>query len=159
MNVMMVGTAGQGIKLVSITLAKVLAKVGYFVSVNVTYGASVRTGKVESMLVFDTKPIECPTFDKADIVLKLTQSDREGKRIICEKGLCKGEEIAFTEESEKHFNTRMFANMIALGKMLKVLGIDIKKLDLKQKLPAKFFENNVKAVKIGYSFEDRSHVY
>lgn len=48
----------------------------------------------------------------------------------------------------------MFINMIALGRLLKYLGINIDDIDLESLLPHMFMKENLEAIRYGYTYRD-----
>ncbi len=59
-KIKIVGEAGQGIKLLSFTLAQILAQLGNEVSLSLDYDASVRSGDISADLIYSDQPIENP---------------------------------------------------------------------------------------------------
>ncbi|MBD3259090.1 hypothetical protein GF371_00500, partial [Candidatus Woesearchaeota archaeon] len=84
------GAGGQGIKLMAITLGKVLAQLSYNVSADIQYDAAIRGGKIVAFLTYSKEKIKNPVVEEPDIFLKL---HREGdhfvaKKVICDKRMC-----------------------------------------------------------------------
>jgi 2-oxoglutarate ferredoxin oxidoreductase subunit gamma len=48
----------------------------------------------------------------------------------------------------------VFVNMIALGRLLSIIGIKIEKVDFERELHSRFLEENTRAVKYGYTYKD-----
>ncbi|MBD3259767.1 hypothetical protein GF371_04015, partial [Candidatus Woesearchaeota archaeon] len=70
---------------------------------------------------------------------------------------CGGEQLPFEELAETKFKKKIMMNMIALGRLLKMLELNIENIDLKEALPAKFADKNKEAIVYGYAnFVDRS---
>jgi len=165
------GAGGQGIKMMSITLGKVLAKLGYNVSTDIQYDAAIRGGKITALLTYSKQPIDNPIIEKPDIFLKLHKEGEHfvADKLVCDKRMCidgpdceeckgcGGEQLPFEELAETKFGKKILMNMIALGRLLKMLEIDLEGIDLEEVLPKKFVEKNKEAIKYGYSnFVDRS---
>lgn len=153
------GEGGQGIRLAGTVLASILAKIGYEVSLTFEYDADVRGGKTVSLLTYSDKKIENPIVEDPDILLQLSKIDGKykAKKTVCEKGLCQDEEIPFSEIAKEKFGSPLVVNMIAIGRLLKLIGIDINKINFEEELPKKFIEKNIEAIKYGYAYKDELH--
>jgi tRNA U34 2-thiouridine synthase MnmA/TrmU len=44
--------------------------------------------------------------------------------------------------------------MIALGRLLSIIGIKIEKVDFESEFQSRFLEENTRAVKFGYTYQD-----
>ncbi len=158
------GEAGQGIKVMAHALANILAKLGKEVSLNVVYDAAVRGGTITAELIFSDERIDVPFFDKADICLQLSKPLRrrfDAEKQLIEESIAEYMEpadskeiIPFKREAIERFGSPIFINMIALGRLLHHIGIPIDKVDFRSGLPARFLEENVRAVKYGYTYQD-----
>ena len=111
------------------------------------YGTNVRSGRITAELIFSQQKIENPKISEPDVVLILSHAKaREYKSARA----ISNEDFDFERISFKRFRSKRFANMIALGKLLKEIDIDVRKTDLKGILPARFYEKNTEALKEGY---------
>lgn len=159
-RIVLAGEAGQGIKLMAHALASILAKMGKEVAMNVLYDATVRGGEITAELIFSDEKIESPFFEKADLCLELAKSTRRvfpAERHILEASIPEGtaeEKIPFEKEAVEKFGSPIFINMIALGRLLKDIGIPIDKVDFRSSLPGRFLDENVRAIKYGYTYQD-----
>ena len=72
-KIKLVGTGGQGIKLLGHVLGNILAELGYNVSLNFEFDTSVRGGNISADLIYSDGTIECPIIDDADILFGDTQ--------------------------------------------------------------------------------------
>ncbi|MGR3319899.1 MAG: GNAT family N-acetyltransferase [Candidatus Anammoxibacter sp.] len=163
------GEAGQGIKLITNSLASILNKLGKEVVFNLTYDAGVRGGNITAELIYSNRRIDSPFFKEADIAIQLSKTINpliRAKKMIVEESIGKiqlkensdqykkSDRIPFARISTEHFNSLVFVNMIALGKLLKLIGIEIGQINFKEEFPARFLNENIKAVKYGYSHRD-----
>ncbi len=158
------GEAGQGIKVMAHALANILSKLGKEVSLNLVYDSAVRGGEISAQLIFSDEKIEIPFFDRADICLQLSRPVKKrynaDKQIIEESIVeyiedAKGQDVvSFKREAVERFGSPIFINMIALGRLLQHIGIPIDKVDFRSCLPARFLEENVRAIKYGYTYQD-----
>ncbi|MBW2987429.1 2-oxoacid:acceptor oxidoreductase family protein [Candidatus Woesearchaeota archaeon] len=165
------GAGGQGIKMMAIVLGKILAKLGYNVSTDIQYDAAIRGGKITAFLTYSKEPIDNPLFEDPDVFLKLHKEGDHfvAEKVVCDKRMCidgpecaeckacGGENFPFEELAEAKFGKKIMMNMIALGKLLKMLELDIEGIDLLEVLPEKFADKNKEAIVYGYTnFVDRS---
>ena len=151
------GEGGQGVRVISHTLATLLANLGYEVSLLYDYDSSVRGAMSVAYLVFDKEPIANPVVLKADILLKL--SDKAGgglhaEKTVCETGLCTDEEIPFDKLGIEKFGREVFGNMIALGRLMALVGVEVSEEELAEVLPIKYKEENISAVQFGYHLKE-----
>jgi len=168
MKLAITGTAGQGVKLLGHLLAATLANFQYNVALSYNYDSAVRAGEITAYLIFNKKEkIKNPIIENPDlfIILADTQDIVEAKEEIVEKHICqpnctscplkckKMEVIPFEEESIKQFKSKKQINMIALGKIIKKLNLNLDLDFLKEKLPKNFLEENIKAIEIGYNYQ------
>lgn len=163
------GEAGQGIKLMAHALASILNKLGKEVALNLIYDAGVRGGNITAELIYSNEKPESPFFKEADIAIQLSRvinPSIRAKRMIIEEAAkeiesrkdddyyMESDRIPFERISTEHFQSPIFVNMIALGRLLSLIGIRIEKVKFREEFPARFLEENIKAVKYGYSYRD-----
>ncbi|GJQ60515.1 MAG: hypothetical protein D8M57_15250 [Candidatus Scalindua sp. AMX11] len=168
-KIILAGEAGQGIKLMAHTLGNILAKMNKEVSLNIIYGAAVRGGEITAELIYSDEKIETPFFEKADVGLCLSKSKKalvNAKEIIIDTAACNQEctgcdiicpvsdRVPFSQISSDEFNSPVFVNMIALGRLLSMIGIKIEAIDFRSELHARFQEENTRAIKYGYTYQD-----
>ena len=167
-KIKIVGEAGQGVKLLSYTLGQVLAQLGHEVSLNLAYDASVRGGTISADLIYSSRPIENPVIDEADVLIKFTRT-REwfpAKALVIDESMCReaslscsiktsqGTMYGFEDVAVQLFGSKIYINMIALGRILRHIGINILILNIQELLPAKAIEKNLEAIKYGFSYRD-----
>ena len=167
-KIKIVGEAGQGVKLLSYTLGQVLAQLGHEVSLNLAYDASVRGGTISADLIYSSRPIENPVIDEADVLIKFTRT-REwfpAKALVIDESMCREESLScsiqssqgtmfgFEDVAVQLFGSKIYINMIALGRILRHIGVNILLLNVKELLPAKAIEKNLEAIKYGFSYRD-----
>ncbi len=168
-KIILAGEAGQGIKLLAHSLASILVGIGKEVSLNLIYDSAVRSGNITAELIYSDEKIEVPFFNEADLCLRLSDSTPRrfnAKKEIMDDSICKGEgsyhaleclvsdQVPFKRVSREQFGSQMFVNMIALGKLLKYIGIDIEQVNFESELPSRFLDENVKAIRYGYTYLD-----
>jgi len=150
------GEGGQGVRVISHTLATLLANLGYEVSLLYDYDSAVRGAMSMAHLVFDKEPIANPVIEDADILLKLSDkaSGLRAEKTVCETGLCIDEEIPFDKLGIEKFGREVFGNMIALGRLMALIGIKVSEEELAKVLPLKYREENISAVRFGYHLKE-----
>lgn len=163
------GEGGQGVKLIGQILGKILAGLNYEVSVDYAFDTAIRGGKIDAFLTFSDSKIDNPIIEKADYFIRLSELSGNGNGIvtICDSELCKQEKcdaetckvtnLPFRKAAIEKFGNKILMNMIVLGKILKLLDIDINKLQFEQILPPKMLEQNIEALRYGFNLvEERS---
>lgn len=131
-NIIISGSAGQGIQTIGYILAKTASKSGYNVFSWQEYESRIRGGLSSYRIRISDYPINAP-FVKADILLSLDKKSNEkylpllkedgiildehqtGKRII---------NIPFTGIAQQTFLNKLFTNVVAVGALSAVIGID-----------------------------------
>ena len=168
-KIVLAGEAGQGIKLMAHALANILAKLGKEVALNLVYDAAVRGGNIRAEIVYSDEPIEVPFFEEADIGLQLSKtldSAVRAKHMLMESSACDMEckkcdircpasdRIPFEKLATEQFNSPIFVNMIALGRLLSKIGINIETVNFASEFPSQFLDENIKAIRYGYTYQD-----
>ncbi|MBT3362851.1 MAG: 2-oxoacid:acceptor oxidoreductase family protein [Chloroflexi bacterium] len=156
-KVIVSGEGGQGVRVIGHTLAVLLTNLGYEVSLLNDYDSSVRGAMSVAYLVFDDKPIDNPVVgNDADILLKLSDKGDgfASEKTVCQTGLCTDEQIPFEQLGEERFGKAIFGNMIALGKLIALVGIEIPDEALMKVLPLKYRDENLLATHYGYSLTE-----
>lgn len=169
-SIVLLGTAGQGIKVMSHALAAILASLGRHVALTVTYPSSVRAGVVRGDLTYSDAPVKMPFVEEADLLLQLAPVKKvdavKAKRVIREREVGKilsdeyhaaegdVEDLSFRKAAIDRFGSPLFVNMVALGRLLRHVGADIERVDFAESLPAKHLDQNIRAIKYGYAFRD-----
>lgn len=167
-KIKIMGEAGQGVKLLSTTLASILTNLGHEVSLNLEYDSAVRSGKISADLIYSDDTIANPIIDEADILIKFTRA-REwfpARNLIIDESICedgplqceiktkKGTDYGLQDVAVSQFGSKIFINMIALGRILRYIGINIMLLNIKDLLPPKRVDKNIAAVKYGFKYRD-----
>ncbi len=155
-KIIIAGEGGQGVRVISHTLATLLANLGYEVSLLYDYDSSVRGAMSVAYLVFDKQPIANPVVEQADILLKLSDKAKglRAEKTVCQIGLCTDEEIPYTELGIENFGKEIFGNMIALGHLMALVGVAVSEEELAEVLPLKYREENISAVQFGYHLKE-----
>jgi hypothetical protein len=64
------------------------------------------------------------------------------------------EQIPFASLGSEHFGKELFGNMIALGRLLRLAGIQFDDDAIRESLPKRFVEENLAAFRFGYELTD-----
>jgi Pyruvate/2-oxoacid:ferredoxin oxidoreductase gamma subunit len=151
-RIVFAGVGGQSVRMVSHILALALKELGYEVALLFDYDSSIRNQRITGYLTYDRKPIENPMIEEADILVRLHAKGDQlvAQKTICDTGLCTDEEVPFGMMGVEKFGQAIFGNMIALGRLLRLIDIDISHIDLEKMLPKSYFKENMKAIQMGY---------
>ena len=151
-RIVFTGVGGQSVKVISHVLAMAVKELGYEVTLLYDYDSSVRNTRISAYLVYDRNPIENPMIDEADILVRLHAKGDQliAQKTICDTGLCTDEEIPFGMMGIEKFGHALFGNMIALGRLLRLVDLDISHLELEKLLPKSYVKENTKAIQVGY---------
>jgi Pyruvate/2-oxoacid:ferredoxin oxidoreductase gamma subunit len=155
-KVIISGEGGQGVRVISHTLATLLANLGYEVSLLYDYDSAVRGAMSVAYLTFGKEPIANPVVEEADLLLKISDKGDgfRAEKTVCETGLCTDEEIPFGKLGVEKFGQEIFGNMIALGRLMALVGVEVSDEELGKVLPLKYREENINAVHFGYSLKE-----
>jgi Pyruvate/2-oxoacid:ferredoxin oxidoreductase gamma subunit len=158
-RIVLTGVGGQSVRMISHLLATALKELGYQVALLYDYDSSIRNQKITAHLTYDNHPIENPMIDEADILIRLHAKGDQliAQKTVCDTGLCTDEEIPFGMMGIEKFGKLIFGNMIALGRLFRLIGLDIHTLELEKILPKSYLKENLKAIEIGYdlnAYED-----
>jgi Pyruvate/2-oxoacid:ferredoxin oxidoreductase gamma subunit len=146
------GVGGQSVRVISHVLALALKELGYEVTLLFDYDSSIRNQRITGYLTYDKKPIENPMIEEADILVRLHEKGDQlvAQKTICDTGLCTDEEVPFGMMGIEKFGQAIFGNMIALGRLLRLIDIDISHIELEKILPKSYIKENLKAIQLGY---------
>ena len=86
-------------------------------------------------------------------MLDKPKSKINAKRVIMDESVdvpLAAEKMPFSKISEQMFSKKTMLNMVALGFILKILGIGLDEKLISGILPEKFLDENLAAIKAGY---------
>lgn len=151
-RIVFAGIGGQSVRVVSHVLAMALKELGYEVVLLFDYDSSIRNQRITGYLTYDRMPIENPMIDEADILVRLHQKGDQliAQKTVCDTGLCTDEEVPFGMMGIEKFGRAIFGNMIALGRLFRLIDIDISHVELEKLLPRSYVKENLKAIQTGY---------
>lgn len=149
------GVGGQGVRVIAGVMGALLARMGKEVTILFDYDSSVRGSMSDAFLIFDDEPILNPVVEEADIMLKLADKGHlriRGRTVVTDLGLgIEGQEqIPFASLGSQHFGKELFGNMIALGRLLRLAGIEFHEPAIRESLPRRYVDENVAAIRFGY---------
>jgi Pyruvate/2-oxoacid:ferredoxin oxidoreductase gamma subunit len=153
------GVGGQGVRVIAGVLGSLLARMGKEVTVLFDYDSSVRGSMSDAFVIFDDAPITNPVVEEADILLRLADRGHlhiRGRKVVTDLGLgLEGEEqIPFASLGSQHFGRELFGNMIALGRLLRLAGIEYDEAAIRDSLPRRYQDENVAAIRFGFDLTD-----
>ena len=151
-RIVFTGVGGQSVRVISHILAMALKELGYEVALLFDYDSSIRNQRISGYLTYDRNPIENPMMDEADVLVRLHAKGDQliAQKTICDTGLCTDEEVPFGMMGIEKFGQVIFGNMIALGRLLRLIDIDISHIELEKFLPKSYIKENLKAIQLGY---------
>jgi len=163
MNVVIAGTAGEGIQTIGETLARAVASQGYAVFTWQEYESRIRGGQNSYAIRIGETPQNAP-LEPADVMLalndgaarKYTSRLRDTGTLIAEKEATdRTITIPFMKMAHDELNDRIYANTIAAGALAGVIGLDLDALTgtLAETFAAKddtVIKANARAATLGY---------
>jgi len=157
------GVGGQGVRLIAGVMGALLARMGKEVTVLFDYDSSVRGSMSDAFLIFDDEPIANPVVEEADIMLKLADKGHlriSGRKVVADLGLDMpgAEQIPFASLGSQQFGKELFGNMIALGRLLRLAGIEFDESAIRESLPRRYVDENVAAIRFGYDLTEEDIV-
>src|SRR4030066_2014209 len=141
-RIVFTGVGGQSVKVISHVLAMALKELGYEATLLFDYDSSIRNTRISGYLTYDRNPIENPMIDEADILVRLHGKGDQliAQKTICDTGLCTDEEVPFGRMGIEKFGQTIFGNMIALGRLLRLIDLDISHIELEKFLPKSYLQ-------------------
>jgi 2-oxoglutarate ferredoxin oxidoreductase subunit gamma len=162
------GSGGQGIVLAALILGEAAVLDGKRVLQTQAYGAEARGSLAKSEIIISDEKIGFPAVRKPDILVAMNQValDRllkdlkeAGTLIIDTSNVtavpqtkAQVYKIPITETTKKTFGEDLFANMLMLGalvKVTKIVTVQSVEKAIKENVPKKTVETNIKAFKRG----------
>ncbi len=167
-EVRLAGFGGQGIILSGLILGKAAALYDHKEAVfSQSYGPEARGGACAGEIVICDEPVDYPLFDKADVVVVMSQEAftkygstlKPGGALLLDSDLVKADvegpnvrRAPFTRIAESLGN-RMAANVVMLGFLTGATGVVSREAieqSIRESVRARFVELNMKAFAEGY---------
>lgn len=162
-NVVIAGAAGEGVQTVGDILAHTISAQGYAVFTWQEYESRIRGGQNSYSIRIGEKPQNAPLLP-ADLLLALNEgAEKKYEPLLKKEGTLIAQTqlrermiaIPFTEIAQEELKDKIYANTIAVGALVGILGVDLN--TLKQVLVQKFrgkgqevVESNLSAAEEGY---------
>jgi 2-oxoglutarate ferredoxin oxidoreductase subunit gamma len=162
------GLGGQGVVLAGEILGRAAVYDGKEVVETASYGAEARGSAAKSEVIISGKKIGYPKVRKCDVLVAMSQSAldknigdlKENGILIVDKGIvekvpevkAKVFEIPATKTAETELKSRMYANIVMLGALVKVARIVSEKAceqAIKDSVPEETKEKNIDGLKKG----------
>ena len=162
------GSGGQGVITAAIIVAEAAVMEGKYAVQSQSYGPEARGGASKAEVIISDEPVWHPHVEVPDVVLAMTQkaADKYYKDINPDGVLVLDEQlvpeppdfsnvirIPITKYAIEKLGKPLFANIIALGALVKVTGLvdigDVKTC-VSRRVPPHTVEKNVQALDIGY---------
>lgn len=168
------GSGGQGVVLAGEILGRAFAYAGLNVAQTQSYGAEARGSKAKSEVIASSSPIGFPMVRRCDIMVAMNQGGvdsyigdlKEDGILLVDEDLVKNIpetpkasiiKIRANGLAKEKLGANMFANMIMVGAVVKILektmklDFNIVERAVKDSTPEKLVEQNLEALRIGYS--------
>jgi 2-oxoglutarate/2-oxoacid ferredoxin oxidoreductase subunit alpha len=167
-NVVISGAAGEGIQTIGELLTRAVAVHGYPVFSWQEYESRIRGGENSYSIRIGENPANAP-LTKADVLLALNKASLEKYRnLVKENGLILSENkegersiaVPFAIMARERFGDEVYANVIAVGALVSVLGMDIGPVrdnirKAFEKKGGEIISNNEKALEEGFSLAQK----
>ena len=162
------GSGGQGVITAAIIFAEAAVMEGKYAVQSQSYGPEARGGASKAEVIISDEPVWHPHVEVPDVVLAMTQkaADKYYKDINPDGVLVLDEQlvpeppdfsnvirIPITKYAIEKLGKPLFANIIALGALVKVTGlvdIDDVKTCVSRRVPPHTVDKNMQALDIGY---------
>jgi 2-oxoglutarate ferredoxin oxidoreductase subunit gamma len=168
-EILISGFGGQGVVRMAQILGRCAVNQGHRVTMLKSHGTETRGGYVRAQLVLSPEYVDSPVVEHADLFVAF--SAPAYKRFY---DLCRGKvlydpetvqevrneapdrhvEVPATALAKERFGNVLFANMIMLGALTRLAGMDIEAMQqvMVQVIP-RFHEQNLKALHLGYELD------
>ncbi len=168
-EVLVSGFGGQGVVRVGQILSTAAVNSGLNTTMLISHGTETRGGYVRSQVVISDEPIDSPVVEDPDFLCALSKAAYNRFKKLVSRGTVIYDP-AFVEPDEtlnvrqvafaardiavEKFGREIFANVVAVGYMAKLMSDTLKKEAVanavRQRIP-KFQDENVAAFELGYS--------
>jgi 2-oxoglutarate ferredoxin oxidoreductase subunit alpha len=169
LNVVIAGAAGEGIQSVGGIFSEAVSAQGYAVFSWKEYESRIRGGVNRFAIRISDEPKNAPS-EEADILLALNQTaqakyayllKKDGVLVSSKEGYGNKITVDFKKTAEEAFDSKIYANTIAVGILAGILGMDLGRFvkAVAQKFSHKskeVIEKNRNAVKKGYDMAEKS---
>lgn len=169
------GAGGQGLVLAGIILAEAAMRDGKNVAVAQSYGPEARLGASKSEVIISTEKIAYPQVTRPDVLLCLSQDafDKyfaavdEHTLVLVDSTHVQVPSVErdniyklpFVRGAVEHVGNKLVANIVALGALNALAGLvswESLHRAVEQRTPAKFREQNLRALDVGRQLATRT---
>jgi 2-oxoglutarate ferredoxin oxidoreductase subunit gamma len=166
-EILISGFGGQGVVRMGQILGLCAIKQGHCVTMLKSHGTETRGGYVRAQLVISPTYVDSPVVEAADVFVAFSAPAYKRFYDLCQGKILYDPElvenirpddperhvaVAATALAKEHFNNVLFANMIMLGAVTRLAGMDYPamKSTMLEVIP-RFHEQNVAALDLGYN--------
>lgn len=168
-EILISGFGGQGVIRMGQIIGHSAINQGYKVTMLKSHGTETRGGYVRAQLVISPEYVDSPVVENADVFVAFSAPaykkfyDFCRGKILYDPEMVEGVRPAAPERhvaipatalAKEHFGNVLFANMIMLGALTRLVGMDFEamKSAMLQVIP-RFHEQNLKALELGYHLD------
>jgi 2-oxoglutarate ferredoxin oxidoreductase subunit gamma len=173
-EILISGFGGQGVIRMGQILGLCAINQGHRVTMLKSHGTETRGGYVRAQVVISPHYVDSPVVENADIFVAFSSPAYKKFYDCCTGKILYDPEmveqiradaperhvaLAATALSKQHFDKPLFANMIMLGALTRVAGMDLDAM--RQAMLAvipRFHEENLRALQLGYSHDEGAAV-
>jgi 2-oxoglutarate ferredoxin oxidoreductase subunit gamma len=166
-EILISGFGGQGVIRMGQIIGLAAIEQGHRVTMLKSHGTETRGGYVRAQLVISPTDVDSPVVEAADVFVAFSAPAYKKFYDCCRGTILYDPEmveqvraedperhlaVPATQRSKERFNNILFANMIMLGALTRVAGMDLAAMQraMPQVIP-RFHEQNLAALELGYS--------
>jgi 2-oxoglutarate ferredoxin oxidoreductase subunit gamma len=166
-EILISGFGGQGVIRMGQILGLCAIKQGHRVTMLKSHGTEMRGGYVRAQLVISPEYVDSPIVESADVFVAFSAPAYKKFYDCCQGKILYDPEmverirpeaperhvaIPATALAKERFNNVLFANMIMLGALTRLAGMDYEAMKQTMlEVIARFHEQNVAALEVGYN--------
>ena len=168
-EILISGFGGQGVVRMGQILGLCAINQGHKVTMLKSHGTETRGGYVRAQVVISPRYVDSPVVENADVFVAFSEPaykkfyDLARGKILYDPELVKEIRVSDPDShvavpatmlSKEKFNNPLFANMIMLGVLTRVAGMDLEAMRkaMLEVIP-RFHEQNLKALEFGYNLQ------
>jgi len=168
-EILISGFGGQGVVRMGQILGFCAINQGHKVTMLKSHGTETRGGYVRAQVVISPRYVDSPVVENADVFVAFSEPaykkfyDLARGKILYDPELVKEIRVSDPDShvavpatmlSKEKFNNPLFANMIMLGVLTRVAGMDLEAMRkaMLEVIP-RFHEQNLKALEFGYNLQ------
>lgn len=168
-EILISGFGGQGVIRMALILGRCAINQGHRVTMLKSHGTETRGGYVRAQLVISPRYVDSPVVENADLFVAFSAPAYQKFYDLCRGKLLydpemvenvrddapeRHVEVPATALAKERLGNVLFANMIMLGALTRLAGMDIEAMQqvMVQVIP-RFHEQNLKALQLGYELD------